>query len=447
MLLTIEKSIYGGEGLGRMPAEPGDERVRGKAVFVPFVLDGERIEVGITEEKTGFARGMVEKIVERSALRVEAGCPHFGECGGCHYQHTDYGNQLVIKQQILRDTFERIAKVPLPSELQVHGSPPWNYRNRTRMRLRGAPEFLMGYNRSHSSDVLPVRVCPISSPLINRAIDAVWTLGEAGLTPDCIREIEFFADASDEALLLDVTVAGNKPGVRTFQLLAGFAQALRERVPQIRGCAIFSEEDEKSKSKDMPVRLEPPENLRESFGEGGIAYHCNGADYRVSSGSFFQTNRFLAGKLVEIVTTGVSGEYAMDLYAGTGLFSVPLARAFSKVAAVEASSYGYEDLRQNAPPNVRSYNAATGKFLSSHAKGARPDCVVVDPPRAGLGEKLAGTLAGLSAPRIIYVSCDPATLARDARVILSAGYGIEEAHLIDIFPQTFHIETVLRLAR
>ena len=158
MHLKIEKLIYGGDGLARLPA---DERGRGKAVFLPFVLAGEQVDVDLTEETPGFARGRAMDILEASPHRVKPGCPYFMACGGCHYQHSSYEHQLAIKASVLRENLHRIARLELPSELKVHASPPWNYRNRTRLRVRVEPEFALGYFRYGSHQLLPVEECPV----------------------------------------------------------------------------------------------------------------------------------------------------------------------------------------------------------------------------------------------------------------------------------------------
>jgi 23S rRNA (uracil1939-C5)-methyltransferase len=157
-------------------------------------------------------------------------------------------------------------------------------------------------------------------------------------------------------------------------------------------------------------------------------------------------NRFLIDKLIAIVTDGKSGELALDLYAGVGLFATVLARSFAQVIAVESSQTSVADLRQNAPPEVKAVLATTEQYLGQ-ASGLHPDLIVVDPPRGGLGEAVVRSLAKLDATKITYVSCDPSTLARDLRFMNDLGYRIEEAHLIDLFPQTFHIESVFKLAR
>jgi len=177
LLLTIEKLIYGGDGLARLAA---DSRGPGKAVFVPFALDGEKIQAELTEQKPSFARATVESVLEPSPHRVQPGCPYYERCGGCQYQHASYEHQLKIKEEILRESLRRIAKLELQCGIEVHPSPPWNYRNRARLQVRTKPEFTAGYFKLASHDVLAVEDCPISSPLINRGIAALWQLGRAG---------------------------------------------------------------------------------------------------------------------------------------------------------------------------------------------------------------------------------------------------------------------------
>ncbi len=441
MHLTIEKLVYGGDGLARLATEAESER-KGKAIFVPFVLPGEGVEGRITEEKPGFARALAEKIVSPSSERIDARCPYFGYCGGCHYQHTRYEHQLAIKDEILRETLRRIAKVDLP-QTALHPSPPWDYRNRARMKVLGGKNFVLGYYRFGSHDLLPVAECPISSPLINRAIAMMWALGREGMVTAKIFEVEFFANAEDTQLMLEVNVPDGYWTDRKKPTLLDTVAAIRAALPAIEGVSVF-----KSMANGSLVREDVPEKLRELFGEDVLEYHAANALYHVSAGSFFQTNRFLADTLVRLVAEGQTGDYALDLYAGTGLFSLALSQQFREVAAVEAAPFSVHDLKQNCPTNVSVFRSTTEKFLSSVAKGtASFDYVVMDPPRAGLGDEVARRLADLAPERMTYVSCDPATLARDLRVLLEKGYRIEQAHLADLFPQTFHIESVMRLTR
>ena len=438
MLLTIDKLIYGGNGMARLPA---DEKGPGKTVFLPFVLEGEQVEAAIVEQKPGFARARAEKIAAASPQRIEPGCPYFGACGGCHYQHASYEHQLAIKSAILRETLRRIAKLELAQEIEVHPSPPWNYRNRTRMRVRTRP-FVLGYSHFRSRDLVPVEQCPISSPLINRAIAVLWELGRAGKSNADITEIEFFANAEDSQLLVELTVQEQARRSSRKSDLLHFVRDLRAALPSIVGVFVFH-----------PIRggaLERediPAELRETFGADHLVYSTAAGLYQVSAGSFFQTNRFLTDALVRLVTEGRSGHYALDMYAGTGLFSLMLSQSFREVGAVESAPFSFHDLRHNCPSNVTGYRAPVANFLAHAPEDLNADLVIVDPPRAGLGQQVAVAVATIDAPRITYVSCDPATLARDLIILTKSGYRIEEVHLLDLFPQTFHIESVFQLAR
>jgi len=430
MQLKIEKLVYGGDGLARLPA---DERGTGKTVFVPFSIDGEQIEARIVEQKPGFARARLEQVIEPSPDRTEPGCPYFLQCGGCQYQHVKYSRQLQAKSAILLETLKRTAKIELPNDLRIHRSPEWNYRNRTRLKVQNMPEFAVGYYKFRSHELLPIEQCPISSPMINRAIGEIWAAGRTGRVPAEIREIELFADHADERLLAEVYCAP-----RTSKA-AG--QVIADTVGQILSSAIGVGVFEPPPANQL-IEPKPLAGL----GQSALTYETKSARYRVSAGAFFQVNRFLIDDLIGIVTDGVSGKLALDLYAGVGLFSTVLARSFAQVIAVESSQTSLADLRHNAPPEVKAVLATSEQYLGQ-ASGVRPDLIVVDPPRGGLGEAVVRSLAKLEPPRIAYVSCDPSTLARDLQWMISFGYRIADAHFIDLFPQTFHIESVFLLAR
>ena len=488
MLLTIEKLVYGGDGLARMPplpeAGPGRSEERGKAVFIPFVLEGEQVEATLLEQKSGFARAHAERIVAASPLRSEPGCPYYYRCGGCHYQHTGYEHQLAIKAAILKENLQRLAKVDWQHEVAVHASPPWGYRNRTRMQVSTGTEFALAYYRHDTHDLLPVEQCPISSPLINRAIAALWELGRASRLSAALREVEFFADADDSSLLLMFYVAtasqserhgGVPPGTqrrsqsptsssrkskasrgrvvpgpesasalrdREKQQYAGLWDAIRAEIPEAGGVTVFAAMPRAGAPRD-PVLLA-------SFGSSQLTYRAGGESYGVSAGSFFQTNRHLTDALVTLVTAGRKGTLALDLYAGVGLFANVLAKTFKQVIAVESGSASHRDLRRNAAKaheNVRPIHDTAEQYLERAARHAAPDLIVADPPRSGLGPKVAEILGRIAPPRLTYVSCDPATLSRDLQVLIESGFRVEAVHLIDLFPQTFHIESIVQLVR
>ena len=432
MLLSIEKLIYGGDGLAR--AVPGPDG-RSMAIFVPFVLPEEQIEAEVQKIRTGFARGVVTRIAEPSPLRVAPGCPYFQQCGGCHYQHIGYENQLSFKVEILRETLQRIAKIEV-GNVRLHPSPPWKYRNRARFQVRTTPEFSPGYFRFGSREFLPVRECPISSPLINRAIGRLIERG--GLNcPPAVEEIELLADARDERLL-GWASCGNGASAKGLLL---WAEHVRAELPELIGLSFFSSRrrvDDNAPADLKSLARSGAEAMRYQTGHGG---------YQVSAGAFFQVNRHLVDELVSVVAGSASGDLALDLYAGVGLFSAALARSFHHIFAVESSQTSQADLRQNVPASVKVVGTRTEEYLSSRTVRKRPDLVVLDPPRTGAGTAVTRSLVELGAQRIRYVSCDPATLARDLGPVLEAGYRIEEAHLFDLFPQTFHVETVIMLAR
>jgi 23S rRNA (uracil1939-C5)-methyltransferase len=442
LLLTIEKQIYGGDGLAHLPA---DERGRGKAAFVPYVLTGEKVEVETSEQKPGFARAIATQVVEASAHRVPPQCPYFIRCGGCHYQHADYQHQLDIKKEILRESLRRIAKLDLQCPIQVHPSPPWNYRNRSRLQLRAAPEFCAGYFKMRSHEVLEVEQCPISSPLINRGIATLWQLGRAGKVPRGVHEVEFFADAEDSRLLVELSCASDarRPAVRDC------AEQLRAAMPTISGVVAFRTLEKGGHEKLLVL------------GESALSYRSQSAAYRVSAGGFFQANRFLIDELVRTVTEQRSCDLALDLYAGVGLFSTALACNFRHIISVESSQTSVADLSYNLPSNGKAVQATVEQFLGQIGRGGKtslsgsgrqpdlvvPDLLIMDPPRSGVGERVARSLVQLGAQRLTYVSCDPATLARDLLPLLAADYSVEQAHLFDLFPQTYHLESVLHLVR
>jgi 23S rRNA (uracil1939-C5)-methyltransferase len=488
MFLSIEKLIYGGDGLARTPAGADG---RSMAVFVPFVLPGERVEAEIRQEKPGFARGLVAQLIEASPDRVEARCPYFRQCGGCHYQHISYERQLEFKAVILRETLQRIAKIELKTEIRLHASPPWNYRNRTRLRVQtaaefpaqtgktgrsGDPGFALGYFRIGSHEFLPVGECPISSPLINRVLARLLELG--GLNcPAAVEEVELFADAEDERLLA-WAFCGRESERRD---LLRWAETLERELPEISGVTFFASRRRTSgrgslgrgslgrgslgrgslergslERGSLEERIEDeapidPKSLAQS-GAKAIRYRTRNHEYQVSAGAFFQVNRYLVDELVSVVTGNARGEVALDLYAGVGLFSAALARSFHHIFGVEASQTSHADFVQNVPANVKAVGARTEDYLRSDYLRSRPvrnspELVVLDPPRTGVGSAVIRSLVELGAPRVRYVSCDPATLARDLAPLLAAGYHIEEAHLFDLFPGTFHIESVMLLAR
>ena len=420
VLVEIEKPIYGGAFLAR---------VEGKATFVPLTLPGENARVRIVEDKRGYAVGEPEEILRSAANRIAPGCKHFGVCGGCQYQHTDYETQLAFKQAILRETLGR-GGVTAPETIAVLSGNPWQYRNRIRLAFEGAGRI--GYRARRSHDLVPISECPIAAPrLVEGALKVAEILRErkTNLNP---AEISLFCNAEGTELLASISVRDSAT-----RGLDGLFEEWKQGVPALAGVELVNEGRAGQASKVI-ARTDAT----------SINYRVNGIDYRVDHGSFFQVNRWIVDDLLDCVTGDRSGELAWDLFAGVGLFARGLAKAFGQVVAVESAPASMTALAHNLEgTGGRSVTAETLAFLRSQSGKAKPDLIVVDPPRAGLGAETTSLLAAIEAPTIVYVSCDPATLARDLFALIGSGYALSSVTLADLFPQTFHLESVVELRR
>lgn len=419
-LVQIEKPIYGGAFLAR---------VEGKAMFVPLTLPGEEARVRIVEEKRSYATAEPEEIVAPAPERVAPGCRHFGTCGGCNYQHAKYEAQLAFKKAILRETLER-GGVQVDASIEVLAGNPWQYRNRIRLGFDGAGRI--GYRGRRSHQIVPIAECPIAAPLlVNAALSAADVLRslQPALRPT---EISLFCNAEETALLASVFAEHLPKGT-----LDRFANAWRERIPQLAGVEFAVENG----AGQMPRNVG-------RWGDDCLIYRANGIDYRVDHGAFFQVNRWLVDDLVERVTANRRGGTAWDLFAGVGLFARRVAERFERVIAVESASAALDALKSNLSGTSGEWvSADTQSFLKQQSGSSRPDLIVVDPPRTGLGNETSSLLAQTAVPTIVYVSCDPATLARDLRGLIGSGYSLVSVTLADLFPQTFHLETVVELQR
>lgn len=436
MRVKIEKLVYGGEGLAH-----SDDAT----LFVPFVLPGEEVEATAAERKKKFARCRLERVLIPSAARIEPACPYFRTCGGCNYQHSSYEAQIRFKEEILRETLRRLAHLDWPGPITVHASPPWEYRNRAQWKIRplgnhsspaaehadGHP-LGIGYFRAGTSVLCSVETCAILSPKLSRVLDVLRQAISDRTLPLKLREVEAFADADDQRLLLNVSCSSLRDAKKSL------AQELSKMIPGVESVLLQDATGERM----------------ELNGPGYLHYRVGGKSFRVGHLSFFQVNRFLLKEMARTVATVAGGgALAFDLYAGVGLLSAFLADNFGEVHAVEADPAAARDLEVNA--------AATGKNILRHGLAAEtflplwkrkhealvPDVIVVDPPRAGLEAGALRMLLEVPAPRILYLSCDPATLARDLAQLCARVYKAEEIHFFDMFPQTYHTETLVRLER
>ncbi len=389
--LTIEKLVYGGEGLSR-----GPEGV----VLVPYTLAGETVTADVGAPQKGVRRASLVRIETPSSDRVAPPCEYFTTCGGCHYQHANYAAQLAAKRAILEETLVRFAGLAAPVPIEMVTGEPWQYRNRIQLHFENGR---MGYWSARSQSLVGIDHCPISSPQLNQCIGKLAAMVKNSRWPRFLRTLELFTN--EEAVQLNVVETERPVAKRFFEWCA-------EEIP--------------------------------SFVMGPLNY----AGFQVSKGSFFQVNRFLIDRLVEEVVGKEKGTAALDLYAGVGLFTLPLAGRFERVIAVESGSVAVRDLEANAgriEQTVEAGRSSVEEFLASFADPC--DLVVADPPRSGLGKRVVKRLVELSPRRMVIVACDPVTLARDLAAILAAGYTVEKFVLIDLFPHTYHIETVAKLQK
>jgi 23S rRNA (uracil1939-C5)-methyltransferase len=427
--LSIEKLIYGGDGLAHSD---------GNTVFVPYVLPGEEVRANAKTKKKKLVWAELLEVTSPAKERGKAKCAHFQKCGGCHYQHIPATEQLKLKKDILRETLSRLGGITWDGAIVEHSAETYGYRNRAQWAVRSGMPRALGYFLPESSVIVPIDECPVLSPRLAQTFAQLQEMARSARLPEGIQEIEAFADSADEKIALNVAFE------KFPRPAAELASTFREALPQIESLLL----------------LDQKKNRFELTGPGYLTHEAGGYKYRVSHLSFFQVNRFLIEDLLKTVTANAQGALALDLYSGVGFFTLPLAKTFQKVVSVDANLAATRDLYANAEiagVTIVSHNEHAEEFLKKTEE--KPDFVVLDPPRAGLGAEAAEKLAELGAKEIVYLSCDPSTLARDLAVLTgsprkpkeitgpSTHYEITEMHLFDLFPQTFHIETFLRLRR
>ena len=429
LILSIEKLIYGGDGLAHAD---------GNTVFVPYVLPGEEVRANAKSKKKKLIWAELLEVMSPAEERGKAKCAHFQKCGGCHYQHIPAAEQLRLKNGILRETLSRLGGVSWDGVIVEHAAEPYGYRNRAQWAVRSGMPRALGYFLPGSSVIVPIDECPVLSPRLAHTFAQLQEMARAGRLPEGVQEIEAFADSADDKIALNIAFESfSRPA-------AELAASFREALPQIESLLL----------------LDQKKNRFELTGPGYLTHEAGGYKFRVSHLSFFQVNRFLIEDLLKTVTANAHGALALDLYSGVGFFTLPLAKSFQRVVSVDANLAAIRDLYANAEiagVTIVSHNEHAEEFLKKTDE--KPEFVVLDPPRAGLGAQAAEKLAELGAREIVYLSCDPSTLARDLAVLTcssrkpteitgpSIRYEITEMHLFDLFPQTFHIETLVRLRK
>jgi 23S rRNA (uracil1939-C5)-methyltransferase len=413
-LVKFEKMVYGGDCLGRLPD--------GRAVFVPFALPGEVAEIEIIESKERFARGRVVNLLEASSERITAPCPYFTICGGCHYQHLDYAQQLSLKNKLVKDQLLRIGKLKDLPEITITASPlPFGYRNQVQFHptnLESGEGFpSLGFKQANSDEVLPIQKCLLVPDELNQLLTQI--------------ELEPYSDLSRIAMRID----------SDGELMLVFTG---------------ESNDPPDLSIELPVSsayVGPDGQSLNLAGNDALVYTILGKEFLVSPESFFQVNLPVAEEMLRHVLSLIENQHdlnILELYSGVGLFTRFLAPYASQLTAIESSPSACFDFVTNLDEfdNVSLYEGAVEEILPGLIKQLETvDLVVLDPPRAGLNTWARQALIDLDPEQIIYISCDPSTLARDLKHFSGAGYSLQNLHAFDMFPQTAHVETVVLMSR
>ena len=396
--VKIISLVYEGYGLGRLPD--------GRAVFIPFVLPGERVRIDITKEKKRYVFGRVLEILEPSPERVNPKCKHYTICGGCHFQHIPYEKQLIFKERIFEEQLARVGGIESAAvEKNIPSREVWNYRNT--VQFHPALDGELGYFDAGNAYVVPVKECHL--PM--KAIDELWP------------HLAFEGKSDIER----VEIRQNEMG----ELLVNL-QSAHSAIPEIDVTASLS-----------LVHTGPNDSVVIS-GDEYLLLKLSGREFRVAANSFFQTNFYGAEVLVKNIEKMVGGLNGtiFDLYSGVGLFSAFLHDQFDHIIAIEGSESACADYTHNFQncDDVDLFEGFVEKVLPDISETA--DCAIIDPPRRGMHRFAVDALIEKNIPRIVYVSCNPATLARDLKRLVKGGYMLAQSILVDMFPQTYHIESV-----
>ena len=441
--LQIDSLAYGGNGVGRL---------NGFVVFVRGALPGDRVRAKVTKVKRGFAEAAAQAVLEPSAHRVEAPCPHFGVCGGCRFQSLDYDVQVAAKEQQVRDALIRIGRIEAPPlDPIVPAASLYHYRNKLEYSFTGTEEGVgLGFHRAGRWDeVISIDVCLLTTALGNAIREAVrdWAreerlpaydqaTGEGYLRHLVVRE----GRNTGEALVVLVTAPGER-----FE--TGYFVDVLRRFPEVRSIH-WAINDTPAERTSLPGEL--------LWGEEAIEERILGLRFRVRPNAFLQTNTEMAEQLYELVRAAAElrgDERVFDLYCGTGTIGLSLAAQAREIWGLEISeesvACAIENAELNGIENASFFAGNVGQSIEELVEEAgAPDLVVVDPPRAGLAGKALRRLGALGAPRVVYVSCNPTTLASDVKVLRQDfGYELRSCRAVDMFPHTPHVESVSLLER
>ena len=442
-LLTIDRLGSSGEGIARY---------QGFTVFVPYALMGEEVEARITEVKKNYAKATLSKIVKASDKRVQPPCSVYESCGGCQLQHLDYQAQLDVKQQTVIDAITRIGKLENVTVHQTLGAAePWYYRNKMQFPIgKGIKEIMIGCYAQGTHNIVSTEDCCIQHAANNQVSQAVKEAAEK-------LEISIYSEATGQGVLRHIV---SRVGAHSNEVMAVLVTASEKMPHQEALIAALREKVPGLVSIAQNINLKPGNVIlghktKLLWGKKTIVDSMGDFSFHISPRSFFQVNTKQAEVLYQqavryALLTGT--ETVIDAYCGTGTISLFLAKAAKKVYGIEVVPETINDARKNAQDNqVENVEFIVGDAVevmpNMLQKGIRPDVIVVDPPRAGCEQTVLDAFIEMQPKRIVYVSCNPASLARDLAYLSNHDYITREIQPVDMFPQTFHIETVTLLQR
>jgi 23S rRNA (uracil1939-C5)-methyltransferase len=404
----------------------GVARIQGKVVFIPFTVTGDQAWIEMMEEKKRYSMGRLIRIVSPSPWRVDPPCPFFGRCGGCQFQHIDYPIQGELKKEIFGQILKRLGRLEeIPSISMAPSLNPYDYRVRVQLKVK---EKAMGYYQERSHKIVAINHCPISHPLVNQIIQK---LREEFAALSRMKEIEIKVSPQEgKGVLLFHPHSYDR---RIEDVMKEFLLGQ----PILRGIAI-SKKDGDTLFGDPLLTLTIP---------SGREREKRNLEFRISPGSFFQVNIEQNQTLIQTVLqfSEVNKEdRILDLYAGVGNLTLPLAMGAKEVLGIEENRSAIEDARFNAERNgIGNCDFIQGRVEDAFMRweGKTPDLIVLDPPRTGC-KTILDQVVRLKPKKIVYVSCEPTTFSRDLRLFSERGYSLQRLGLIDMFPQTFHMEVV-----
>lgn len=444
MVLEIDTLANGGDGIGRW---------QGMAVFVPGTAVGDRVEVTVEAVQKRFARAYPTRVIEPGEMRREPPCTVYEQCGGCQWQHIDYEEQLLWKQRHVHDALVRIGGFD-PEQLDVRPTigmeEPWLYRNKAAFPIRGkVGDIEIGYYRQGTRRLVALKQCMIVHPLINHTLEKVRLLVneqrlssyDAETELGLLRHLVVRVGHSTGEVLVAVVINGDGwAGEREF------AERLRGEVPEIVG--VLKNIHKKPSGEILGVRSEC------LSGRDFLIDRLAGVHFAISIDSFYQVNPLQTETLYReaVAQARLSGrETVFDLYCGIGTITLMLAQQAKRVYGIEVVPKAVRDARHNAERNgVNNVEFLVGDVaqrLPQLMRVARPDVLVVDPPRRGIDKEVLSVITQSGPQRIVYVSCNPTTLARDLAILREAGYALQKVQPVDMFPQTAHVETVVLMSR